>query len=86
MEETGTRWKQRNAAKKQLDRRPVVPIYKLGSYAELFRNPVWRKNAIVGVLLASAGVIGLWGIGFFSFDLNRTVFRNVRREAPAKNG
>jgi MFS family permease len=52
------------------------------SMTELFADPRWRKNAIVGVLLASAGVIGLWGIGFFSFDLNRTVFRKVfQREA-----
>jgi MFS family permease len=48
---------------------------KLGSYAELFRHPVWRKHAIIGLLLASAGVIGLWGIGFFSADLARAVFR-----------
>lgn len=41
----------------------------LGSYAELFGNPRWRKNALVGLLLAFAGVVGLWGIGFFSFDL-----------------
>jgi MFS family permease len=48
---------------------------KLGSYAELFRHPVWRKHAIIGLLLASAGVIGLWGIGFFTVDLARSVFR-----------
>jgi MFS family permease len=40
-----------------------------GSYVELFSNPRWRRNAIVGVLLACAGIIGLWGIGFFSVDL-----------------
>src|SRR5262249_55540801 len=48
---------------------------KLGSYAELFGNPRWRRNAIVGLLLASSGVIGLWGIGFFSFELISAVFR-----------
>jgi MFS family permease len=48
---------------------------KLGSYGELFSHPVWRKNAIVGMLLAFSGVVGLWGIGFFSPDLNRSVFR-----------
>jgi len=46
---------------------------KAGSYAELFGDPVWRRRAIVGVVLASAGVIGLWGIGFFSYELLRTV-------------
>jgi MFS family permease len=46
---------------------------KMGSFADLFSDPRWRKNAIVGMLLASAGVVGLWGIGFFSYDLLRTV-------------
>jgi MFS family permease len=48
--------------------------YKLGSLAELFGDPRWRKNTIVGMLLAFSGVVGLWGIGFFSFDLIRAVF------------
>src|SRR5438874_10228893 len=30
---------------------------KLGSYAELFRDPRWRKHAILGLLLASVGII-----------------------------
>jgi MFS family permease len=50
---------------------------RLGSYAELFGNPRWRRNAIVGLLLASSGVIGLWGIGFFSFELIGAVFRQT---------
>jgi MFS family permease len=48
---------------------------KLGSYGELFADPRWRHNAIVGMLLAFAGVVGLWGIGFFSYDLISTVLR-----------
>ncbi|WP_373651492.1 MFS transporter [Schlesneria sp. DSM 10557] len=47
----------------------------LGSYSELFGNPTWRRNAIVGLIMAASGVIGLWGIGFFSIDLTRSVFR-----------
>ncbi len=50
---------------------------RLGSYAELFGDQRWRKRAIVGLLLATSGVIGVWGIGFFSFDLTRSVFRKV---------
>jgi MFS family permease len=50
------------------------PEAKLGSLVELFGDPRWRRNTIVGMLLAFAGVVGLWGIGFFSFDLIRTVF------------
>ncbi|HEU5118421.1 MAG TPA: MFS transporter [Isosphaeraceae bacterium] len=48
---------------------------RLGSLTDLFTDPVWRRNTIVGMLLALSGVIGLWGIGFFSFDLMRQVFR-----------
>jgi MFS family permease len=48
---------------------------KLGSVVELFGDPRWRRNAIVGMVLAFAGVVGLWGIGFFSFDLVDAVFR-----------
>lgn len=44
---------------------------KLGSYRELLSD--WRHNSIVGLLLAVAGVIGLWGIGYFSYDLLRPV-------------
>jgi Major Facilitator Superfamily len=44
---------------------------KLGSFTELLTE--WRRNAIVGLLLAFAGVVGLWGIGFFSYDLLRPV-------------
>ncbi len=48
---------------------------KLGSLAELFGDPRWRRNTIVGMVLAFSGVVGLWGIGFFSFDLVDSVFR-----------
>jgi MFS family permease len=49
----------------------------LGSYRELFGNPLWRKRAIVGFLLAFSGVVGLWGIGFFVIDLIRSVLRKT---------
>ncbi|MEX0676856.1 MAG: MFS transporter [Pirellulales bacterium] len=48
----------------------------LGSYSDLFGDPRWRRNAIVGMLLAFAGVVGLWGIGFFSYDLIATMLRD----------
>ncbi|WP_414662338.1 MFS transporter [Horticoccus sp. 23ND18S-11] len=35
----------------------------------------WRRNAMIGLLLALSGIIGLWGIGFFSIDLVRSVFQ-----------
>lgn len=48
---------------------------RLGSFSELFSDPRWRKNALVGLALAFSGVVGLWGIGFFSFDLLQSVLR-----------
>ena len=58
----------------------------LGSYGELFANPRWRKNALVGLVMAASGVIGLWGIGFFSIDLNRSVFRKTFESELRKAG
>jgi MFS family permease len=47
----------------------------LGSYAELFRDPRWKKHALLGLVLACSGVIGLWAVGFFTPDLTRSVLR-----------
>lgn len=47
------------------------------TYTELFTNPRWRKNALLGMVLACSGVIGLWGIGFFSIDLIRSVLQKT---------
>jgi MFS family permease len=48
---------------------------KLGSYRELFGHPVWRRHALIGLGLAFSGIVGLWGIGFFTFDLVGNVLR-----------
>jgi MFS family permease len=49
---------------------------RLGAYgSELFRESRWLRHAIVGLILASSGIIGLWAIGFFSIDLQQAVFR-----------
>jgi len=47
----------------------------LGSYRELFREPRLRSHALFGLLLGCAGVIGLWSVGFYTFDLIRFVQR-----------
>ncbi len=41
----------------------------LGDIKSLFRTPRWRRNTLVGVSLAVVGVIGLWGVGFYSPEL-----------------
>jgi MFS family permease len=48
----------------------------VGSLPELFRHPRWRHNLLVGICLGVAGMVGLWGIAFFSPELITTAFRN----------
>jgi MFS family permease len=60
-------------------RRAAEHREQLGSMRELFGNSRWRHNAVVGMLLAFSGVVGLWGIGFFSFDLLGSVLDKTFR-------
>jgi MFS family permease len=54
---------------------------KLGSYADLFSDPTTRRHALLGMLLAFVGVVGLWGIAFFSVDLQQMIFRPAFKQA-----
>jgi len=54
---------------------------RFGSYAALLGEARWRKPAMFGMLLCVAGVIGLWGIGFFSPELVGGVISQSLREA-----
>jgi len=49
----------------------------VGSVAELFKDPRWRHNTLVGLFLGVSGMIGLWGIGFFSPELISTALRGA---------
>jgi len=51
----------------------LVGRTQLGNIAEMFGDPRWRRNALVGISLAAVGVIGFWGIGTWSPDLLRSV-------------
>jgi MFS family permease len=53
----------------------------VGSPVELFRDPRWRKNTIVGLFLGVSGMIGLWGIGFFSPELISTALKGAPQDA-----
>lgn len=59
---------------------------KSGRFRELFGEPKWRKHALLGLLLAFAGVVGLWGIGFFAPDLQQKVFRETFQNEAAAQG
>jgi MFS family permease len=52
---------------------------KFGSYVSLFGDVRWRGPAIWGMVLSIAGVIGLWGIGFFAPELVGPVIENSLR-------
>ncbi|MGE3311322.1 MAG: MFS transporter [Limisphaerales bacterium] len=51
-----------------------------GSYGSLFGEARWRNPALFGMLLCVAGVIGLWGIGFFAPELVGPVIERSLRE------
>jgi MFS family permease len=43
-------------------------------YRGLLADDRWRRNLVVGALIASTGVIGLWAIGEYATDLQKFVF------------
>ncbi len=57
------RWQQaRKTASENLERQ-------LGDLRGMFRNARWRRNTIIAVCLATAGIVGVWGVGFWSPEL-----------------
>ena len=56
---------------------------KFGSYASLFGDARWRRHALAGMLLCIAGVIGVWGIGFFAPELVSGVIDRSLKETGA---
>jgi MFS family permease len=51
------------------------PSKHVGSIFDLFKHPIWRRHALVGIALGLAGMAGLWGIGFFSPELISTALK-----------
>ncbi len=64
----------------QMAARQVGRRSELGSYRELFSHPRWRRHALLGLILAFCGVVGLWAIGFYSMDLIGNVLDQRFRE------
>jgi len=52
----------------------------VGSPVELFRDVRWRRNTVVGLFLGVSGMIGLWGIGFFSPELISTALQGAPQD------
>ena len=49
----------------------------MGDIRSLFSDPRWRRNTLVGLSLAVVGVIGLWGVGFYSPELIDTALKDL---------
>lgn len=52
----------------------------MGSIRDLFAHPRWRHHTIIGLLLGVSGMVGLWGIGFFSPELVSLALQNEPQE------
>jgi MFS family permease len=57
----------------------------LGPYVTLAKSKRWRYNLIIGTLIASTGVVGLWAISEYAVDLQRSVFASyyAAQQVPA---
>jgi MFS family permease len=53
---------------------------RFSTVGELFSIPRWRRHALLGLMLAFAGVVGLWAIAFFAPDLTQTVLKEGFRK------
>lgn len=51
--------------------------HQMGSISGMLRHPTWRRNLLVGVSLAVAGVVGLWGVGFWTPELINEALKGV---------
>ena len=49
----------------------------LGAIGDLFEDHRWRRNTFIGLTLAISGVVGLWGIGFWSPELIREALSSL---------
>lgn len=66
--------KQRAEAARAAGEKPPPDEFhkQVGDIKDMFGDRRWRKNTIIGVLLATSGVMGLWGIGFWTPELVRS--------------
>jgi len=49
----------------------------LGDLRSMFGHPRWRTHTLVAVGMATAGIVGVWGVGFFSPELINDALRDL---------
>jgi MFS family permease len=55
-----------------------------GRISHLFTQPQWRRNAFVGLSLAVAGQIGLWGVAFYTPELIDSAIPTIEKNTRPK--
>src|SRR5207249_9142410 len=55
-----------------------------GRLSHLFTQPQWRRNTLVGLGLAVAGQIGLWGVGFYTPELIDSAIPTIEKKTRPK--
>ncbi len=55
-----------------------------GGVSDLFLNPRWRRNTLVGLTLAISGVVGLWGVSLWIPELIREALINSSPESKSR--
>lgn len=53
---------------------------RMGKIPDLFSDPRWRKRTFIGLAFGISGMVGLWGIGFYSPELVRTALAGETQE------
>jgi MFS family permease len=53
-----------------------------GSFRALFRDPVWARRAILGILLASVGLGTFWGVTVAGQDLAEEILKRTGMTGP----
>jgi len=55
-----------------------------GRLSHLFTQPQWRRRTLVGLGLAVAGQIGLWGVGFYTPELIDSAIPTIEKSTRPK--
>src|SRR4029077_8562825 len=74
----------RKMAEPEAWRRARAAEGRVGGLSDLFLHPRWRRNTLVGLLLAISGVVGLWGVSLWIPELIREALINASPESKSR--